>query len=471
MKLKTTNHYTYFIYPFLVDSTKYGEFLSKLLADETNWMVNIRDNSVDLSTHAYFLPYVKKILFPTLYWSNTFRDQFTGMPLSKRAEILKNLTSISFDYRLDENCGEDCRFSATDINFGIRRIELICFEPGVCFLILKAHLDKAEVFTDDILDFNYKFRTINPRYQKKKKVEGIFLKNLRFENLEDFSVFIDSLLYGFEDVDKENIYFDRLFTYSYMCLDEREWNEDRHLNGIIDEFYKFQYVLPSDYGSTFDPSFMAVKGNTYARWKYSIYGMSREAGVLLSSEREKSNSVKLPKYFETIYFYVFLLAFYQRITLILFSDELMSRGHVKIETLKNRFTRFTHFSWFSQITNSEQGMDLWKKWQTAFDLPALFDEVQKEYDEFYNFIVAKGQEKINLMLIVIYMVSVFFAGVPLLVSFQIINSDNLWARYGIVLMLILTAAIYPAYLLYIWLKKRLTKQPHEYGQNNKSNKR
>ena len=40
-----------------------------------------------------------------------------------------------------------------------------------------------------------------------------------------------------------------------MCLDESEWNENRELSEIINEFYKFQYILPGNYGSTFDSDF------------------------------------------------------------------------------------------------------------------------------------------------------------------------------------------------------------------------
>lgn len=429
------------------------------MKDEEKWQLNVAENSIDLSTHAYFLPYVKKFLFPTLYWKNDFRTLFEKMTYKKKCETISNISCVKFNYKIEQSFVTDNNSNKADINFKIPRIELICFEPGICFLIIKAELDKeGDIYSHEILDFNYKFRTINPRYLKKKKTEGIFLRNQEFKGLDDLSGFIDSLLYGYEDVEKENVYFDRLFTYSYMCLDEKEWNESRDLSEIINEFYKFQYVLPSEYGSTFDSDFKGVKDNTYTRWKYSIYGFSRESGVVFSSEREKFNSTKLPYYYENMYFYVFLLAFYQRIALILFSQELMGSGKKKIETLKNRFTKFTHFSWFSQITNSEQGMDVWKKWQKSFDLPALFDEVQKEYAEFYDYIVARGQERINLLLIVIYTISVFFSGLALLESFHIVNTNSSIVKMSVVILLGLTILIYPAYALFkaignqIWSK-------------------
>lgn len=459
MNLKTVYHYTYFIYPFLVTRERYRDFLGKFIKDTENWTMTIHDSEVDLNTHAYFLPYVKKFIFPTLYWKRDLKQQFRNMGYKKKLDILSGLTSVTFKYKLEANCGEECRFNNTAIGIDIDKIELICFEPGICFLIIKTELDSSSgLYSNDVLDFNYKFRTVNPRYQKKKKTEGIFLKNIKFDRLEDFSSFIESLLYGFEDVEKENIYFDRLFTYSYMCLDEKEWNEKKGLNDIINEFYKFQYVLPGNYGSTFDPGFLGVKDNTYVRWKYSIYGFSRESGVVFASESEKFNSTKLPGYFENMYFYIFLLAFYQRIALIIFSQELLTTGGGnRIEKLKVELAKFTHFSWFSQITNSEQGMDIWKKWQKAFDLPALFDEVQKEYSEFYEYTVARGQERINLFLVIVFVVSAVFSGLAVLSNLGIIKASNEWVKVPVTVMVAATVLIFPLYFVVKSLKNAALK--------------
>ncbi|MDP4089895.1 MAG: hypothetical protein Q8930_11575 [Bacillota bacterium] len=448
MNLKITYHYSYFIYPFIISEGKYKDFISKFLSDKAKWDINIRSNPEDLNTHAYFLPYVKKFLFPTLYWSEELKEQYNNMSYKERLEIASKLTCVNFDYRLDMVKSKGYRLNETGINFSIIKIELICFAPGICFLLFKTMLDKVGgIHSDDLLNFNYKFRTINPRYLKRKKTEGMYIMNEEFAEVEDLSGFIEHLLYGYENVEMENIYFDRLFTYSYMCLHESEWNENIDLSEIIEEFYKFQYVLPEDYGSTFAPDYRGIKDNTYTRWKYSIYGFSRESGVVFSSERESFNSTKLPNYYETMYFYIFLLAFYQRISLILFSQELMTSEKGKIENLKQRFTRFTHFSWFGQITNSEQGMDIWKRWQRAFDLPQLFDEVQKEYSEFYDYTVARGQEKINFLLIIIYVVSLVFSAMALLADFHLIDTNGVLTKLFLKASIALTITGFPIYKL------------------------
>lgn len=461
MNLKVQFQYTKFIYPFIVTNSRYKDFLGKFLEKDSGWNFQISHSDSDINTHAYFLPYVKKFLFPTLYWKHEFKQNFINLDHKRKVNSICKLPSATFEYKMEGDFNKNFVLNETGVNFDLSHISLVCFDPGICFLIIKTEIDTTKSnFSNDILDFNYKFRTINPRYLKKKKTEGIFLNSSEFEHVEDLSGFIDKLLHGFEDVEKENVYFDRLFTYSYMCLDESEWNENKDLSEIVNEFYKFQYILPGNYGSTFDSEFMNSKDNTYTRWKYSIYGFSREAGVVFSSARESFNLTKLPNYYDSMYFYIFLLAFYQRVSLILFSEDLMTSGNSNIEHLKNKFTKFTHFSWFSQITNSEQGMDIWKKWQKAFDLPALFDEVQKEYGEFYDFTVARGQERINLLLIFIYTLSVAFSGLTLLLDFHYINTNNQLVKVITMCMLLFTIFIYPIYLMAKTSIKVIKKRKH-----------
>lgn len=455
LDMKAVFHYSYFIHPIVIPVKKRRRFLEKLLTDQT-WRMNTGKDEADLNTQAYFLPYVRKLLFPTADWTDAFRNAFDHMPAQKRIDVVAALPSVDFDLVLERSRLGKGPFTRDALGVDITRITLHVFESGIGFLVIKTELDmKNGLHVSDVLDFNNRFRTMSPRYMKKKKGEGIAILNSRFGGAGDLSAFISHLLYGFEDVETGSAYYDRLFTYSYLCLDRSEWNETRGLPDFLNEFYKFQHCLPSNYGSEFDPSYREMKDDTYKRWKYSLFGFSREAGVVLASAREEFNLTKLPLHFETMYSYILLLAFYQRLSLILFSEELIKGESLKVDEMKRRFTRFTHFSWFSQITNSEHGMDLWKKWQKTFDLPALFEEVQKEYEEYYDYKVAKGQERINLLLIVIYVISVMFSALTLLVDAKALQLDSDFAKIFTGTLLGATAAAYPAYRLLQALVRRI----------------
>ncbi len=455
LSMKAVFQYSYFIHPIVIPAGKRPRFLEKLLADNA-WRMNTGRDEADLSTQAYFLPYVRRLLFPTADWSDAFRGAFDRMPLRKRLAVAASLPSVDFDLALERSPLGKGPFTRAAIGVDITRITLHVFESGIGFLVIKTELDTKNGLTvSDVLDFNNRFRTMSPRYLKKRKGEGIAIRNKRFGDAGDLSAFISHLLYGFEDVETGSAYYDRLFTYSFLCLDRDAWNESHEMSEFLNEFYKFQHCLPSDYGAEFEPSYREVRDDTYKRWKYSLFGFSREAGVVLASACEPFNVTKLPLHFETMYAYILLLAFYQRLSLILFSEELLKGDSLKVDEMKRRFTRFTHLSWFSQITNSEHGMDLWKKWQKTFDLPALFEEVQKEYEEFYDYKVAKGQERINLLLIVIYVISVLFSALTLLVDVKALQLDSGFARLFSSVLLGGSVAAYPAYRLLQALVRRV----------------
>ena len=184
-----------------------------------------------------------------------------------------------------------------------------------------------------------------------------------------------------------------------------------------------------------------------------MYGFSKESGVVLVSDKEKYNITRMPYNFEKRYLYMLLLAFYQRISLINFSQDLVKKDKSMARTLTNKFTKFTHFSWFSQITNSEHGMDIWQNWIKAFELRELFDEVHKEYLEYYDFVRASGQDRFNVLLMLIYIVNIAFSGISLLTGLIDLN-EHFLAPF-VVLMMAIAMVSYPAYIIARWVKHKV----------------
>ena len=100
-------------------------------------------------------------------------------------------------------------------------------------------------------------------------------------------------------------------------------------------------------------------------------------------------------------------------------------------------------------------MDLWKKWQDTFDLEVQFDEVQKEYEEYYEYKVAKGQERINILLIIIYVVSIFFSALTLLVDAKALILDGAFAKWMTGILCAGTLVAYPMYRTCLAVMNRL----------------
>lgn len=456
MGRKVKYQYTHFLYPFVVDKNKYSKFLKSFIDNEQSWNLKIHDQSVDNDLYAFFLPYMKKFLFPTLFWDKNVIKMYKNSNANKKVSMLQKMQCITFEHNMSAiKTGKLSVYESEVINFDISNIRIIMFSEGVCFLDIKTEIDEYGKYIDfdKVLDFNNAFRTMTPKY---KGVEAkTKLKAKQIDDINDISKFVHNIIKGYENDDLEKIYYDKMFTYSYVCLAESEWQTEEDFEEIKNDFYKFQYVLDSKSSSVFNPNLSKLDENTYSRWQYSMFGFSRESGVVLASEKEKYDITKLPYNFEKIYLYMLLLACYQRISLINFSQELLNEDKSKVEKLQKQLTRFVHFTWFSQITNSEHGMDIWNRWQNAFGLQELFDEVHREYSEYYDLVVTKGQERINILLVIIYVISVLFAGFQIIV--QIVDIKNTWIEPFVWSVIGTTVLMYPAYLLLKWLKHKIEK--------------
>ncbi|MEG2348756.1 MAG: hypothetical protein RSB67_03820 [Clostridia bacterium] len=451
MSLNAKYQYTHFIYPFVVEEKKYNSFINSLIRQEKNWNLKIHEQKNDDELYNFFLPYMKKFLFPTLMWNNNDIKEYKSMNLYKKTSAASKMTCLTFNYNLSNiKTGSVKGKQYGAINFDISKIKLICFAPGICFLDIKAEIDEEDELIDfkKVLDFNHNFRNLTPRAIN-NFINKNTIKGKKIDKVENISIFINSIISGFETQDLEKIYYDKMFTYSYVCVDS--WEKENDFEKIKNEFYKFQYVLDSKSSAVFNNECDKLDENTYSRWQYSMFGFSRESGVVFVSDKEKYNITKMPYNFEKTYLYMLLLAFYQRISLINFSQDLMKNDKTMVKKLKKKLTNFTHLSWFSQITNSEHGMDIWKKWQKAFGLSELYEEVHKEYIEYYDFVTASGQDRINIILIMLYTLSVVFTGCQI-----ITNMFDLRKMEPYIIALMVAAVIsYPIYTIIRWAVHKL----------------
>lgn len=451
MEIKAKYQYTHFIYPFVLEENKKISFIASMLKQEKTWNLKLHQQKQDEELYNFFLPYMRKFLFPTLFWNKDYIKQYKGYSLFKKAYSLSKLSCSTFEYNLSSiKTGDILDKKYDQIHFDICSIQLVCFEQGICFLDIKAEIDEAGslIDFDKILDFNYFFRDLTPRAVNRLD-EIANIKGKKIDDVKNIAKFIASITKGFESTDLEKIYYDKMFTYSYACIDG--WDKDSDFSKFENEFYKYQYIMDSKNTSVFNKDCERLKQDRYSRWEYSMFGFSRESGVVLVSDKDKYNITKMPYDYEKKYLYMLLLAFYQRIALINFSQDLIKKDKTMVQKLKKNFTEFTHFSWFSQITNSENGMDIWKRWQTAFELPELFEEVQKEYMEYYDFVVATGQEKMNVLVIMLYLVNILFAGIQILISkFNLADIQLI-----VILIMIISVSMYPLLVILRWLKHKL----------------
>lgn len=451
MHIKAKYQYTHFIYPFVVENGKYPDFLESILKKTKEWATVLHQYKADEESYDFFLPYMRKFLFPTLFWDKKDVLKFKKSGIFRKALNLSKLSCITFKYNLlRTKKGSLQDIDGKKINFDISDIRIICFEPGICFFDIKTQIDDNSELIDfnRILNFNHYFREYTPRYSE-KSVNHKILDTIDSINIPKF---IKQITQNFEIKSLDKMYYDKMFTYSYVCVDG--WEKDEDFESMENDFYKFQYVMHSKSSAIFNKECTRLNDNTYSRWKYSMFGFSRESGVVFVSDKEKYDITRMPHIFEKRYLYMVLIALYQRISLINFSQDLMRQDKTLIKKLKKNLTKFTNSTWFGQITNSEHGMDIWETWQKAFGLHELYEEVHKEYLEYYDFVVSNGQSKISAILMIFYIVNITFSGLQMVDNILNVKEVDTY----IIIAMIFCALSYPAYLVISWIKSKLERK-------------
>ena len=148
---------------------------------------------------------------------------------------------------------------------------------------------------------------------------------------------------------------------------------------------------------------------TYHRWEEcgTFYGFSYHSGALLCPPSNEPNGVPLWRHFGTMYFDMFLLLLYVRVSLFRFSTQLTeistgARGQgndnieqwaEKFETLRWQFTLFTNLYQFPLISNQQQGLELYDLARECLDVDALYKEIQSEVQSSHDFLLQKQQQR------------------------------------------------------------------------------
>ena len=155
MELKTKYQYTYFIYPYLIEEKNYQKYLYKLLKNE-QCRLKLFDNKKDIQIDSYFLPEIKNKMFWSLNLEQDGLKSYEAMDLKMKSAVLSKKYCNVFEYVLEKDIPGKIN-EKEGIFFDINKIEIVCFNTGICFILIKTALENNVNFSD-VLNFNYKFR-------------------------------------------------------------------------------------------------------------------------------------------------------------------------------------------------------------------------------------------------------------------------------------------------------------------------
>lgn len=399
MELKTNYQYTYFIHPFIIKENRYQKYILKMLKDK-RCNLKIFQREKDLKMYQYFLPKTREFLFSSFSFGNTKLKKLEELPIETRAAILSKYECNIFEYTLKKDIQGKID-EKKGIFFNVQKIEVICFKTGICFLAIKTSIEDYQNFAN-ILNFNYKFKSINQEQTNLDKYDNIRLQTSSFEDVETFREFITGITGANLGASKLDIDTERFLTYSYVCIDQSAWNHENEFEKIKHNFEKYALIFPADNSRNIESENI----KTMSKWKYAKVALSKQGVMLFSSSADMNNYTILPDEYEKQYLYTYILNLYKKIELKKIEQEF--KNPKRLKKARNKFIEFTKNMWIQEITEDETGTMLNHKIQEALETEKLFAEVKNKYDILYKDLNIEKNKFATIAISVVLVASLIF---------------------------------------------------------------
>ncbi len=374
MELKTNYQYTYFLHPFVIKEGKYQKYILKMLRDK-DFKLKTFQKEKDFKMYQYFLPKTREFLFSSFSFGSSRLKKLEDLPDETRAALLSKYPCNIFEYRIKKDIQGKVEDSK-GIFFTISKIEIVCFETGICFLVMKTNVEDDTSFSN-ILNFNCKFRDINGEATL-DAYDNIRLQTNSFSNIETFREFIRKVTGSNLEALKLDIDTERFLTYSYICIDQEAWSSTADFEKIAHHYIRFANVLPADNSRKLEEE----KITTISSWKYAKLALSKLGVMLFSSSEDMNNYTILPDEFENQFLYTYIINLYKKIYLK--KIELKLKDPKQVKKARKEFIDFTKDLWIREITDDETGTMLNHRISDTLELETLYSQVKNKYDILYK---------------------------------------------------------------------------------------
>jgi hypothetical protein len=438
------------------------------LAESGRWKERTfaQDNPDDIDRTEYFLPYIRRFLFPGLYpaagpqTAGTQSCRHFVFDLSRLGTTTRDGLPLTMHAR-DSRKALDCDYALL-----LEKVELIVFRYRVGFLVLHfQNTDPGATYFEQMNALAY-LRTIAPLYRG--FTMPVLAAGERRYSMPQLLPFLlaefggNSPGAGPQDVAAgtplpvKPVYDDRMMVYAFSCLEKDTVLEDAEL---------CEALLRREAIINLDPAATTRSGDTpvgrHARrggdWLHDRrHGYSKDGGLLVVFNTDRYHARFLGGYWRTYYFDIFLLAALQRVTLLTlfesFSDinaliTASGAGRKLLKKVRRELLFFKTQCWFSQITNRERGLVLWKQWQKVFENRTLLKEVNEQSEELNNFLQARYRERIEWL---VRLGSFLAAVIPTVLGLERFLGQSPWVsqlRWTLLGVLFVGAAIFGYFVL------------------------
>jgi len=403
MELKTNYQYTYFIYPYAIKQGNYTEYINKLMKNK-NYQIKFFDSFKDIELYKYFVPSVKEKMFQDFSFNKEKINEFYNLSFNKKIKLLEKQNCLMFEYIL-ENEMQGKIDEKDGIFFNIPKIDLICFNTGICFLMIKTCLTETNDFKD-ILSFNYKFENINLENKNIKKLDNIKIQTNAFSNMNKISEILEEItgqkLENRRIDMEENVF----LVYTYACLEASCWNKESDFENIENDFIKLAEVKPSSSNINVDYDKLSILSNS----SYLKMRVNSKCVSAICSGADPENYTRFPMIYENQYLYTYILALHQKYYLKKLSIDFEEKPENAIKGFINYYSKMC----IGEITNESLGQKLYKRCKEKFNLEEILNEVKNKYDMFYKKLNIDRNQQSNLIMTILLSITMAIGMVNLI---------------------------------------------------------
>lgn len=404
MELKTNYQYTYFVHPFVIKENKYKNYIMKLLSDKRcKFKVLKRESDIELYKH--FTKEVRDVIFGTFGFSSKKIKMLQEAPIETAAALIEKYPCSIFEFNLSEEI-QGTTEKQNGIFFKIQKFEIVCFNTGICFLTLKTTIEDSQKFSD-ILNFNYKFRDITEQPNNYSNYDNIRLQTDSFADVNKLTEFIKDVTGSkFErmDLELEN---ERFFTYSYVCIDQREWNKEADFRMLEDSLVKYAKVQPADTVSKYSLS-NEENLKVFSKWRFAKMAFTKQSVTLFSSTADITNYCILPISYENQYLYTYILTMYKKLYIKKLAKDFSNPIKSRVNKARKDFVEFTKKIWVQEVSEDEIGTLLEYKLKETLEVEELYAKLKDEYDIIYKEMRIEKNSSITLVIAVVLVISLMF---------------------------------------------------------------
>ena len=384
-KEKFKYQYTYHILPYIYEG-RYDEYLTKLLKD-TNIIEYRYDKIKDLEIFSYF----KKDVLDTMFYEFPYKEsenlnvkekitrlsecesvtfKYDIIDKEKNKTLINDIVKIAENERIDENQRDN-----GNIKFDIEDFKIIVFKTGIAFIILKTTLINTR-YISDILDFNYRFKSILSKKDIIKKIDNIELR-LYDDEINGIEK-LKQIILNYIGKNKNNKLLENdeeFYTFSYLCIDDIYTNDGSNKNILKDVYSRYSRILHSNYDIEDLEEETMISKNMKELKNVNIC-ITKMSSMLLCSDIDPFNFTVLPRDYETKMLYTYLIILYQKLFLLMISKEIISGNTKKQRFGQIKFNEFVSKMWYKEITLSEKGSTYYENLKKILEVNKIFDDIQ-----------------------------------------------------------------------------------------------